>query len=51
MSVPDTGNTYQGGKETLALGERPCIEVILKGGLMKLMKKPIRLMGMVFQID
>jgi hypothetical protein len=40
----------QGTKQTLALGERPRIGNP-KGETMKPMKKPIRLLGMVFQID
>jgi len=40
----------QGSKDTLAPGERPRIGNP-KGDLMKPMKKPIRLLGMVFQID
>jgi hypothetical protein len=41
---------YQGSKETLALGEGLAL-VIPKGDFMMPMKKPIRLMGVVFQID
>ena len=40
----------QGSEDTLAPGERPRIGNP-KGDLMKPMKKPIRLLGMVFQID
>jgi hypothetical protein len=40
----------QGTKQTLAPGERPHIGHP-KGEVMKPMKKPIRLLGMVFQID
>ena len=41
---------YQGTQKTLALGEGLAL-VIAKGDFMLPMKKPIRLMGVVFQID
>jgi hypothetical protein len=43
-------SAHQGSKETLAQGEGLAL-VILKGDFMKPMKKPVRLLGMVFQID
>jgi hypothetical protein len=48
ISVPY--GTFQGNKKTLALGEGLAL-VIPKGELMGPMKKPIRLLGVVFQID
>ena len=41
---------FQGSKETLALGEGPYIGASERRINMP-MKKPIRLLGMVFQID
>ncbi len=41
---------FQGSEETLAQGEGLAL-VIPKGDFMSPMKKPIRLFGMVFQID
>ena len=40
----------QGSKDTLAQGGYPAL-VNPKGDIMKPMKKPVRLLGMVFQID
>ena len=50
VSVPERNTSLQGNTETLAQGDRPCIGNP-KGEIMKPMKKPIRLLGMVFQID
>ncbi len=47
-SIPPNGNP--GRKETLALGEGPYIGASERRSKMP-MKKPIRLLGMVFQID
>ena len=42
---------YQGSKETLAHGIDHALTIREEARMMILMKKPIRLLGVVFQID
>ncbi len=44
-------NNLPGKRRNLGTGYIPCIGTYPKGDAMKPMKKPVRLLGMVFQID